>query len=277
MKKITLVYCLLTLFIHDESLAKKNNTKKIYAGIHSSYHIGLGGSLNNYYNATASSMSATYSHQKMNFGKGVQSGITLGYLITNNIGLEVGLSNAFKNKNETNISIKPAWSGTYTENQIINNSSIFISPAILIKTSNESFNLYSKFGVTILKGKSNIIYSENNNGDRTEVAYNIEGISGVGLRGGIGTLIKLSKSLDLQFEINSSSVAGSPKREIKTKHIENGIDKLPSLTISEKETDFVKEFTITQTPNPTSEPNQALKIYLPYNNLGIQLGLQFKF
>jgi len=59
--------------------------------------------------------------------------------------------------------------------------------------------------------------------------------------------------------------------------MENGVNLLPIMTVQDKETDFVDEYTITATPAPTNVPNKSLNVYLPYNTLGIQIGLVFKF
>jgi hypothetical protein len=187
------------------------------------------------------------------------------------------LAKALKQNMEMENQIRPSWNGTYSEKIGFSTSSTIFSPAIVIKTNNEKLNVYSKLGVIILKSKQHNIYYENNNTFITAIEYDLEGISGVGFRAALGTSIKLNKLIDLQFEVNTSNITAKPKREIKTKHIEDGINLLPTMTVQDKETEFVDEYTITATPAPTNIPDKSLNVYLPYNTLGIQLGLVFKF
>jgi hypothetical protein len=237
----------------------------------------MGGVTNGYFSATSSSLSATIKDEKVNFGKGIQTGINLGYLMHKNFGLELTLAKALKQNMEMENQIRPSWNGTYSEKIGFSTSSTIFSPAIVIKTNNEKLNVYSKLGVIILKSKQHNIYYENNNTFITAIEYDLEGISGVGFRAALGTSIKLNKLIDLQFEVNTSNITAKPKREIKTKHIEDGIILLPTMTVQDKETEFVDEYTITATPAPTNIPDKSLNVYLPYNTLGIQLGLVFKF
>lgn len=256
---------------------KTSFAQHFYAGAHTSYHIGAGGSLNNYYNVESSSLSATFTQKKVNFGSGMQAGATVGYLFMKNIGLELSVNKAFTSKIELTNNFRPSWSGTYSEKINLTTSSMLFIPSLIVKSGYEKFNVYSKLGLIILKGKHNFDYSENNNGVLTEIQYDYDKINGIGFKGALGGLIKVSKSIDVQLEVNTSNVAGAPKREVITKKRENGTDKLPSMTVSEKETLFVDEYTITATPASSSEASKALKIYMPFNNVGIQLGVLYKF
>jgi len=275
MKKSTISIAFLALF----SLLKTSSTQaqKFYAGVHSSYHFGMGGVMNGYFSATSSSLSATITDEKVNFGKGIQAGINIGYFINKNIGLELTFSKALKQKMEMENQIRPSWNGTYSEKIGFSTSSTIFSPAIVVKTNHEKLNVYSKLGLMILKSKQQNTYYENNNTFITNKEFDLEGISGIGFRAGIGTSIKLSKLVELQFELNTSNITAKPKREILTKNMENGVNLLPIMTVQDKETDFVDEYTITATPAPTNVPNKSLNVYLPYNTLGIQIGLVFKF
>lgn len=258
-------------------LSTSSQAQKFYANLHAGYHFAVGGSLDDYYNATASSLSVTYTHKKMSHGTSLQSGLSIGYQLMKNIGIELGFSKAFQNQVVFKRSIKPAWQGYYFDEFIRSYSSYFITPAIVVRSGYEKVNVYSKFGLVVLKGKSNTVYKENNNGFLSEIDYETKGISGLGLHGALGASIRLHKSVDLQLEINTSNVSGSPKSQTITRRIEDGEDLLPEMTVSEKETEYVKEFTITQSdPDPT-QPAKRLKVYIPYNNIGFRLGFVYKF
>lgn len=267
-----MLFTSMTLISFNNALAQK-----FYAGIHSSYHFPTGGSLNGYFNAESSSLSSTLTVQKVNFGKGLQSGLTVGYMFMKNIGLELSIDKAFKQKLEFSNSYRPSWTGTYLEKLSFTTSSILLSPSLIVKTDYKDVNVYSKLGLLILKGSQHNTYYENNNTHITDKELDIKRISGIGLKCALGTLIKVSKSIDLQFEVNTSNITASPKSQIITKFIEDGVDKLPTMTVSEKEAIYVDEFTVTATPAPTNEPDQALKVYLPFNNVGALIGIVFKF
>jgi hypothetical protein len=82
MKKSTLTFAFITLvsLLNTSSI----QAQKFYAGVHTSYHFGMGGVMNGYFSATSSSLSATIKDEKVNFGKGIQTGINLGYLMHKN-------------------------------------------------------------------------------------------------------------------------------------------------------------------------------------------------
>ncbi|QLH46394.1 MAG: hypothetical protein HWD58_12640 [Bacteroidota bacterium] len=54
-KYLILAFCL---------LSTSSQAQKFYANLHAGYHFAVGGSLDDYYNATASSLSVTYTHKK---------------------------------------------------------------------------------------------------------------------------------------------------------------------------------------------------------------------
>ncbi|QLH46393.1 MAG: outer membrane beta-barrel protein [Bacteroidota bacterium] len=195
----------------------------------------------------------------MSHGTSLQSGLSIGYQFMKNIGIELGFSKAFQNQVVFKRSIKPAWQGYYFDEFIRSYSSYFITPAIVVRSGYEKVNVYSKFGLVVLKGKSNTVYKENNNGFLSEIDYETKGISGLGLHGALGASIRLHKSVDLQLEINTSNVSGSPKSQTITRRIEDGEDLLPEMTVSEKETEYVKEFTITQSDRILLSLQKGLK------------------
>lgn len=248
-----------------------------YARLQTGYHFASSASLDDYYDATASSLSVTYKHRKFNHGTSLQSGLCLGFLFTKNIGFEVGVSKAFRHEIVFQKSIKPSWAGTFTEDFTRSYSSIFIQPALVVRTGYEKLNLYSKLGLLILKGQANTVIKQNNNGTLSEIDYNLKGISGIGYHGALGVLFRLHALIDLQLEINTNNVSGSPKTRTLTRYIEDGQDKLATMDVREKETEFVKEFTLTQSDPSPSEPSKELLNSIPYQNLGFQLGITFKF
>ena len=70
----------------------------------------------------------------------------------------------------------------------------------------------------------------------------------------------------------------SPKKAELTKLTVNGVDKLPTLTASEKEVEFVDSYSYSNAgPGNPSTPSKSLKMYVPLSSVGLNVGLHFRF
>jgi hypothetical protein len=98
----------------------------------------------------------------------------------------------------------------------------------------------------------------------------------VGLYAGVGANYKLRGDLGLSAQLNFYNQTFTPDHSEVTKYTEGGEDKTSQLTVNQKETDYVKNYTYSTTFDPT-KPNTSLAESLPYSSFGLSIGLTYKF
>lgn len=216
------------------------------------------------------------------YGKGLQMGATLGYKLGDHIGAELGLSYLLGHK----------FSGTHsstTLSGIIQSYSektsvrIFrLTPSVCINTGEKSFRAYTALGLMLaIFPKLKDEYDEKNSapGVKDMTTHKESYYSGglpLGFSGKLGAEYLAGSRISFFLEFQAIAQSWAPKkREITTYEI-NGTDKLSTLSISEKETEFVDSYT-SQTPaNSTtnSSPSKHLKFYIPLSSAGLNFGIK---
>ena len=105
----------------------------------------------------------------------------------------------------------------------------------------------------------------------------LDGGMPIGFRASIGTLYKLNEKLSLFGEINLVSLEYAPNKGSITDSTKNGTSNLSTLTVKDKEIEFVDNFVDTSAP---SNPNVSSKypiIAFSFSSIGLNLGLQYQF
>lgn len=115
-------------------------------------------------------------------------------------------------------------------------------------------------------------------GDVDIMKWEYTGGIATGFSGAAGVNFSLSRSFTLFLEANLISMSYAPKKGVMTENSYNGVDQLSGLTASQKEVEYVKEYTIDwSNPPPDSQPQKALKFYFPFSSAGLTLGLTIRF
>ena len=267
--------------------------QKVYVDVNVGYALPLKGGIDRastttttYYNEQTgeSNRSENYKSINSSLGKGLNFGGSIGYMFNKNIGFELGLNYilgaAIKMEdisNDTYIDFTGATQKNTSNYTSSTSSNMFqIAPTLVLSTGFEKFNPYAKFGFVMGFGKvtSQSESTATNWGNSNRISEYSGGM-GFGFTGSIGADYALNEKVSLFSELKFMSFSYAPKKGIITKYTQDGVDQLPNMTTSQKETEFVKEFTVDGSND--NEPSKQTKSYVPYNNIGLNFGVKFSF
>lgn len=229
------------------------------------------------------SISANYSPAKIesvkgSFGKGLDVGIAGGYTFNNTISAEIDFTYLIGGKIEFTDSYNTS---TPVETEELSARMYRIIPTIKF-SGGEKFKPYAKIGFIVgfgtrLKDESvNYFSSWGGSVEKYEETVIFSGGMSYGMKGNIGLDITLSEKLGIFTEINFISQAWAPKKAETTKYYINGVDKLSTLDVRDKETEFVESYNPSAAIQP-NQPNKSLKLYLPFSSWGANIGIKYTF
>lgn len=230
------------------------------------------------------SSSGTIENVKVSLGEGINFGGTFGFMFSENIGAELGISYLLGAKSEgkqevTHILID--WVGditttTKTYTTKLSSKMLRFNPSVVIASGLNSINPYAKFGVIIGMGSYIDEFEHiDSDGNKTIEKWKYFGGVALGLTAGIGANFNLNDNMSLFGEINLVNLSYAPTKGELTEATNNGIDMLPDLSTSEKEKEFVDSDSFdSHNPPSDSEPIKVLKQKFPYGSLGINFGLR---
>lgn len=274
MKKLfqLLMVMLLSIFITSTT-----NAQGLYFHVNTGYNFNMssqtiymefidisnGSSGNNYY---------TVEDIFVSLGKGLNFGGTIGFMFSEYVGMELGLSYLMGMKTAA----ERTWhGGTETETETISSKMLRIIPAIVITPGLEGVNPYAKFGIVIGNGSINYEYEATYDGNITFAKVKFNGGMALGLNSAVGVQFVFSDILGMFAEINMVNMSYAPTKGEITEFTDNGIDQLPNMTVSDKEFEFVNEITHSYEADPPeeSQPTEMLKYKYPFGSVGVHVGL----
>lgn len=155
---------------------------------------------------------------------------------------------------------------------------IRITPSFILAASGEKFIPYARVGLALGVGgkvEFNTDYT-NSDGDAESIEQILDENIAIGVSTELGLQMRLTERLSLLCAFNSYAMNWAPGHATVTKHVENGVDVLPTYTVYDKEVDYVESVT-SNTSNPPSgnEPEQLLKMFLPFSSYGLNFGVRF--
>lgn len=261
-------------------IANAQSDKGFYASVNTGYNIGTGNvdrynsmilGIGNSTQIDASTYQIEY--LKINFGKGLNAGATLGYMFNKNMGFELGVNYLFGGKNEGH---GTELSGDYF-NAEASAKMIQIKPTIIVRSGFNKINPYAKVGMVIGSGKITNTHNQKNGADLYNDTSEFYGGMPIGFHANIGTLYKLNEKLSLFGELNLVNLEYAPKKGRLTESFKNGVDQLPSMTVRQKEVEFVTTITESSEPSNPNEPGKSSKIAFTFSSIGLNVGLQYHF
>jgi hypothetical protein len=230
------------------------------------------------YNETDNS--ETYAGVYSSLGQGFQPHIAFGYKFNPNVGLEFGYGYLLggKVKGEINDASSPNVE-TGTQEMWARMHQFMIGARVT--ASEGSFQPYMRIGMAF--GVGGRIYNETEtttSGPAFSSSYHMmeEYYGGLafGFTGGLGVHYHTSDMFAIFLEASMVAQNYSPNNsEITTLDVD-GQDQLGSMTIRQKETEYVKEYTVTGPPND-GQPDQDLRFFLPMSSIGLTAGVHFYF
>jgi hypothetical protein len=269
---------LITIVVLALSLVSANvNSQGLYVKIDAGYGLKFSSQSINYFNFTnfiIDTVSSNKEQVNTSLGKGFNFEGAIGYMFNKYVGAELAGSYLLGAKTKT----KQELYGGVRNNSLSANM-IRINPSIIIAGGFEKINPYAKFGLIIGFGK--ITYQDDYTTEGGSVISEktiLNGGVAFGLNAGVGVNFKVNKLISLFGEVNMVNLSYSPLKGELTKSTINGNDRLPDMSIAEKNVDFVSEYTsYTHTPYVHTEPRQELIEKFPFGNVGLNLGIKFTF
>lgn len=197
------------------------------------------------------------------FGAGLNVNLKLGYNLSDNLGVEMGVSYLLGSK-VTNLDNTP----TLVESKA---SGLRLAPQLVYRLEN---GMYSRFGVIIpAMGKIVTTVTSTNYEQVTET----KGSFTTGFIGAIGYSYQLSDNMDFFAELEYIGLSIKSKSDKITKEEANGNNLLDGATTNYLETEYVDEMDSSATPPTADEPDQQMATKVPFSSLGINVGIVMKF
>lgn len=224
--------------------------------------------------------STTYTGIYSSLGSGLQPSIAFGYKFNPNVGLEFGYGYLFGTKvvGDINDASSPNVE-TGTQEMWARMHQFMIGARVT--ASEGSWQPYMRVGMGF--GVGGRVFSETETtttGPSFSTSYHsIEEYDGgvaFGFTGGLGIHYHMSDMFAIFGEASMVAQNWSPNHSEITKLDVDGQDQLGQMTIRQKETEYVKEYTAVSPPND-GQPDQDLRFFLPMSSIGLTVGVHFYF
>lgn len=205
-------------------------------------------------------------------GKGLNFGVSFGYMFNKNVGAELGVNYL---KGSPIKSKFTDYTYIYTNLQTLttNANMLRIIPTIVITTSDGTLRPYAKVGLVMgVMGKATTIYTDDIGSYAYEETREASGGIAIGFASNLGLKIEAA-NMSLFAELAMINQSWAPTKNIMTESKFKGVDQLGSMTTYQKETNYVDSYTETTTPDQNS-PRQNTKQYLPMSSFGINIGIR---
>jgi hypothetical protein len=220
---------------------------------------------------------------KGSYGAGWNASGAFGYQLSENIGLELGLTYSAGKKYtthsryaDTRLEVLKSLSN---ETETSKSRAILFTPALRFMTHKRNFTPYFSIGPVL--GKINfhrsLVRTTEEEGSVGIEFRNTKFTGGIslGLRGAVGVSVVVNRKLSLFSEIIFTGMNYYPKESEITSYIVNGEDKLNTLTENVRETVYVKK--LTRDSNNTSEdvnaPKKSLRFPVGMSSLSLNAGV----
>jgi hypothetical protein len=236
--------------------------------------------------ASTTPTGASYTSKSYSLGSGVPVMIYGGYMVTPNIGLELGISEKFTSSTSSTVNAVDTTGFTVrtsTDVWTAKGSLFSFTPAIRLMTGAGKLQLYTVTGLVIgipsatLEDAGTTVIT-NPGGTTTDVTDRVWTYSGgmvYGFHGAAGVVYMLSDKIGIFGEVAANLENWAPGQSLITTATSNGSDMLPQMTTSEKQTDYVSSYSVVYASSSPGSPAQSAKIYLPFSSWGINIGVHF--
>ncbi len=214
---------------------------------------------------------------KGSFGRGVNLGGKIGYMLNPNIGAEIGVSyllgSTYKNSYEKQL--------VYTENVSTSARMLRLTPGLRFSVGDKKLKPYIGLGMVIGVGAkitTKDTYLDQQSNTTTENSWKYSGGVSMGVSAGLGINYSISDRIGVFAEIRAISQSWAAKKGERTNYTVNGTDMLSNLTTSQKEINYGNSYVISSTmPSNSAEPDKQIKNYKAFSSVGFNLGISFSF
>lgn len=228
-----------------------------------------------------------------NFGKGTRLGVTLGARLVKSapgICFQVSVFKKFKSSLEYEFYQNERYDYymTFFVNQLYREkytaSALFINPALVFRSETGKIRPYMKLGALIMFSTidGEVTFSGSTNYPLTYPTFSayqkfeFDTDPSLGVDFGLGTSLTLTDGLSAFGEIDFQYIKTWPTKRRMVEYTEQGVDKLSTLTVSQKETEFVEEYSTDWNEDP-DQPSKDVRHSATFNSLAINVGIMYNF
>ena len=264
---------------NSSTLNSQEKQKKIFISLGGGYNFGMNKQTINYfqfYDYKLTSFDYSAKNQLISLGEGWNFGGAIGFMFSKNFGIEIAVSNLYSNtfKGEyiTNL---------YKRDFSLSSKMLQVTPTLILTTGTKKINPYAKLG--FITGFGSINFKEDailTSGVPISTETELKGGTAFGVNTKFGLDFNVSPGFSLFSEINIISLSYSPTKGGYTKYTYAGTDQLPYMSSSNKDIEFVDEYSYdiwSYQSQDKNKPQKRLKENFPYSSIGIQIGTRFFF
>jgi len=223
--------------------------------------------------------SQTYDIKNASFSAGLQGYIGFGYMVNNNIGIQLdahlGIAPKKYTLRATNVDLGNGVMGEVTtETQA--NAPLFLAPSLVLQTGRDKLNIYSRFGLALPLSTSMTERDvlQNYPGSGTvlidEYTFTITNSFSLGFAGAAGVKYNFNDRVGLWGEASLLSCSVFIKKAELTDLAENGV----SYPVSQYPGNTIINFSKSATVDNSSSATQVAYTQ-PFSNVAINIGVSF--
>jgi len=248
------------------------NAQGLYIDIQTGYNVGMNSYIPNFYNSSDASVTNSSSSNiktiaPVTLGSGFNFAGNIGYMITKNMGTELGFSYQIGSKSKADNTFYDG-SNFFHQTTSIYANNCQIIPTLIFTLGLEKLNPYVKVGLLMNIGTITINSTDGYHSQEMKLTNGFD----VGLLTTVGIVRKVTDKISVFGELRIINSNCTPLKGTIVSDTYYGNDNLPYLTTNDKEIIYGNTSEATQ----SSEPSQQLKTSYSINSVGINLGLKIK-
>lgn len=250
-----------------------------FIDIQAGYGFGaLNSSLGNYYNVAWTNTTSKIENVNISFGKGFTFTGAYGYRFSDVLGASVQASYLLGTNNTiTNTYSEPGNPDMYKGILKYRSRMIRLNPSIECTIKPGKISPFMDFGFIISYGKLIQDVHENSYGTEIVGIRKFSGGLGYGITAGLGCQYGLSDRISLYGRLRSESISYAPSHSEVTKYESDGEDLLSTLSIHDRETEYVNELeSDVSATEDENKPAQELKTHYPFGSIHFSIGVRIK-
>ena len=221
--------------------------------------------------------------KSMGLGSGFNANLAFGFMLSNYVGIELGVNEFMGLGNKTHSSSTNS-GNDYSSDSKLSGMMLQIVPAIVITPGLEKVNPYARLGMSVgilpsvvMKDNSTTTGGESLKAtSSSETTIKLSGGIALGFTAAGGIDFNLSEKLAFFGEIVFNGITYAPAKGKFTKCTVDGVDKLPTLTTRDKEWTFEKKYDADEVI-PEGSPDKKPITSVNFSNVELNIGIKFKF
>ena len=221
--------------------------------------------------------------KSMGLGGGFNANLAFGYMLSNNVGIELGVNEFLGMKKKTHIATTYS-NSSYTEDLKISGMMLQIVPAIVFTPGLEKVNPYARLGMIVGILPSVVMtdaWTTTSGGGTLKAtsssesrARNTGGVA-MGFTAAGGVAFDLSEKLSFFGELVFNVITYAPSKGKYTKYTTDGVDELATMKTKEKEWTFEKKYDALENI-PDGNPDKQPKESILFSNVELNVGIKLK-